>query len=409
MSEVSPQTFVLPNGLRVIHQHSPSEISYCGFAINAGTRDEEADEHGLAHFMEHLLFKGTRKRKAHHIAARMENVGGELNAYTTKEETFVYSVFLHEYTERAVELLFDLVFRSDFPPAQIERERDVILDEIAIYNDSPSELIYDDFENLLFRGNEPGHYILGTPQSLERLGRDNFVRFAARQYHPSQMVFFYFGKTPPEKILRLSERHAPEKSSAFVAKARKTPNGIAPRQEIVPKGNAQTHVLVGNRGYSLFHPNRHALYLLSNLLGGEGMNSRLNLSLREKHGLVYNVESTTAFYSDCGVFGVYLGCDAKNTEKCLRLVKKEFNRIIDTPLTPQQLAVAKRQLKGQIGISAENRESVALGMAKSLLHTNDYNSIEQTFATIDAVSSAQIQAVASEVLLPRALSEIRYI
>lgn len=403
------QTYTFANGLRIIHRHFPSEIAYCGFAVNTGARDENTDEFGLAHFTEHMLFKGTHKRRAHHIAGRMENVGGELNAYTTKEETFVYSVFLDEYMDRATELLCDLMFNSCFPPQQIDRERDVILDEISTYNDSPAELIYDDFENLLFRDEDLGHYILGSPQSLENIDREKLARFTARQYQPSQMVFFSFGKTPFPKIVRHIEKHISPQTGSINPRKRNAPDGARAQKEIGKKGTSQAHVIIGNRGYGMFHEDKYALYLLSNLLGGDGMNSRLNVSLREKNGLVYNVETATAFYSDSGVFAVYFGCDPKNADKCVRLVKKEFNKLKEIPLSPQQLAIAKRQLKGQIGISSENHENQALGMAKGFLHTNTCKTIDKVFEEIDAIPAGQIQKVACQTLQETTLSEIRYI
>lgn len=276
------QSHTLSNGLRVIHRPFPSQISYCGFAVNAGTRDEYPDELGMAHFVEHMLFKGTQKRKAHHIANRMENVGGELNAYTTKEETFIYAAFLEEYFPRAVELLSDVIFHSEFQPMQIEREREVILDEINSYNDSPSELIYDDFENMLFAGHDIGHYILGAPSTLETFDTEKTRRFVERQYHPSRMVFFSFGKTPFEKVVRQAEKYFSFPANACTAKKRTPPVIITPQTELLRKNTAQSHVMLGCRAFDMRHSLRYPLYLLHNILGGGSLNSRLNTSLREK-------------------------------------------------------------------------------------------------------------------------------
>lgn len=400
----------LPNGLRIIHRQFPSEISFCGFAINTGTRDENKDEYGMAHFVEHMLFKGTHKRKAHHIAGCMGNVGGDLNAFTTKEETFIYSVFLEEYFERATELLCDLVFNSDFPSVQIEREREVILDEIATYDDSPTELIYDDFENLLFQNHELGHYILGTSESLERFDTSAVKQFIERQYNPQQMVFFSFGKTPFQKICRWVEKYVPLSNITLNQPLVRTmPNSIIAQKEIISKDTAQTHVVVGNKGLSMFDENRYALSLLSNLLGGESLNSRLNTSLREKNGLVYTVETSTAFYTDSGVFSVYFGCDPKHADRCVRLAKKEFDRLMQAPLTPVQLSIAKKQLKGQMAISAANYENMTLSMAKSFLHFNRYRQTDEIFEKIDSFSAEQLQSVAQTVLRNPNMVELRYV
>lgn len=410
MTEPLYHTFTLPNGLRIIHRPFPSEISYCGFAINSGTRDEQDDEHGMAHFVEHMLFKGTKKRKAHHIFSRMENVGADLNAYTTKEEIFVYATFLEEYLERAMELLGDIMFNSDFPDVQIEREREVILDEINSYNDSPSELIYDDFENMIFENHALGHYILGTADSLEKFDREKIVRYVSRQCQPHQMVFFSLGKTSFERIQKLAMKlydTAPVSQNKVVKRLPQT-NYVA--QELISRKNtSQTHVMLGTTLFGMHDEKRFAAYLLNNLLGGGNMSSRLNVSLREKRGLVYNVESALVFYSDCGVFNTYFACDSKNVSLCEKLIHKEIKRLKQEPLTPVQLNTAKRQLKGQLGISAESNESVALGMAKSFLHFNTYASFAETFEKIDAITATDVQQVAREIWREDTFSILKYI
>lgn len=392
------QTHTFPNGLRVIHRPFPSQISYCGFAVNAGTRDEYDNEHGMAHFVEHMLFKGTRKRKAHHIANRMENVGGELNAYTTKEETFIYAAFLEEYFSRAVELLSDVVFHSEFSETQIEREREVILDEINSYHDSPSELIYDDFENMLFAEHDIGHYILGNPSSLETFDSEMVRQFVRRQYHPSQMVFFSFGKTPFEKVVKQIEKYAAFSTHVYSGKERKAPLTIVPKAEILQKNTSQFHVMIGSRALDMSHPLRYPFYLFHNILGGGSLNSRLNTSLRERNGLVYNVESNVTFYTDTGHFAVYFACDPKYAERCIRLVKKEIDKLRSIPLSPVQLSLAKKQWKGQLGIASENNENTALSMAKSFLHFNEFPSFEEIASRIEDISAVQLQKVVNEVI-----------
>ena len=403
------QTNTLANGLRVIHQPFPSEISYCGIAINTGARDEYIGEHGMAHFVEHLLFKGTRKRKAHHIVSRMENVGGELNAYTTKEETFIYAAFLPEYFERAMELLSDVVFGSIFPENQIQKEREVVLDEINSYFDSPSELIYDDFENLVFRNHEIGHYILGTTESLADFDRKKIDGFVNRQYHPSGMVLFSFGKTPFSKVLRVSEKYFNVNVPDFSPiKKRERPDIILPQKVQLKKDTAQAHVMLGCRTSGMFQPDRYSLYLLNHILGGGAINSRLNNSLREKNGLVYQVESNLTLYTDTGLFAIYFACDKKHVSRCLKLIDKELQKLRENPLTPAQLATAKRQYKGQLGIASQNNENVALIMAKSYLHFNRYVPLEEVFAKIDAVTAEQLQLTAQKILKPESFFQLKY-
>lgn len=408
MKHLFYQTHTLSNGLRIIHRPFPSEISYCGVAINTGTRDEYPEEFGMAHFVEHMLFKGTRKRKAHHISGRMENVGGELNAYTTKEETFIYATFLSEYFERATELLSDVVLHSTFPEHQIEKEKEVILDEINSYIDSPSELIFDDFENLLFPNHEIGHYILGDPESLFTFHSEKVKQFVSRQYQPSNMVFFSFGKTPFEKVVRFAEKHFSFPEIALEFKERVAPVEISAKQLVLKKNTAQSHVMLGTRGYDMHHPMRYPLFLLNNILGGGNLNSRLNNSLREKNGLVYHVEANVTFYTDTGVFAVYFACDPKYTEKCIRLVKKEWDKLCDVALTPQQLSIAKKQWKGQIGIASENNESTSLTMAKSFLHLHTFESFEEVFARIDAITSDEIREAANDLFRNHPHFELRY-
>ena len=389
-------THTLENGLRVIHRQFPSEISYCGVAINTGTRDEYSHEWGMAHFVEHMLFKGTKRRKAHHISNRMENVGGDLNAFTTKEETFIYSTFLKEYFPRAVELLGDIIFNSEFPQIQINREREVVLDEIDSYDDNPSELIYDDFENLIFSGHDIGHYILGELHTLNSFNSDNVNSFVKRQYQTSKMVFFSFGKTPFSKVLKLTEKYFNIKQEPVEAKNRVAPIITTPVTRIIDKNTTQTHVVLGWNKYNMYHPDRYVVYLLNSILGGGSLNSRLSRSLREKNGLVYNIESNITLYSDTGFYSIYFACDPKNKDKCLRLIKKELKSIMEKALTPMQLTVAKRQWKGQLGISAEMNENNALNMAKNYLHHKRFIDLEEVFSKVDAISAEQIKSVANE-------------
>jgi predicted Zn-dependent peptidase len=402
MNRNNYSSFVLPNGLRIIYLPSVSPVAYCGFAVNAGARDENSGQFGLAHFVEHTLFKGTRKRKAWHILNRMENVGGELNAYTTKEETFIYSICLAEDTERAMELLADLVFHSQFPEPEIEKEREVIIDEIHSYEDNPSELIFDEFENLLFDGSELGHSILGEEAGLNTFSAASCREFTSAFYYPENMVFFYYGKMPFPKMQRLANKYFEVNGTQCTvhekAKEREKPGIISSVCNKVDKTLSQSHVIIGSRGYGLHENNRIGLYLLNNLLGGPGMNSRLNISLREKRGLVYTVESGMISYSDTGMFDIYFGCDPESVEQCLRLTYRELKKLRDNELSSSQLHAAVKQLKGQWGVSGDHKENVALGMGKSFLHYNKYDSLPEMYAKIEALTPSRLLGIANEIM-----------
>ncbi|MDR1526503.1 MAG: insulinase family protein [Dysgonamonadaceae bacterium] len=390
----------LPNGLRMVYLPSTSAVSYCGLAIHAGTRDEPSEQSGLAHFVEHMLFKGTAKRKSWHILNRMESVGGELNAYTTKEETFLYTICLAGDTERAIELLSDLAFHSQFPETEIDRERDVILDEIRSYEDNPSEAIADEFENLLFAGSEMGHLILGNETSLRTITSATCRSFTGTFYHPENMVFFFYGKTPWPEIIRLAGKYLgeiPKGGVQGMQRKRIEPKPVEPEQKTITKDLHQSHVMVGSRGYGLHEDKRIGLFLLNNLLGGPGMNSRLNISLREKRGLVYTVDSITTSYTDTGVFNIYFGCDRESVQQCLRLMDKELRKLRDQSLSSLQLNASIKQLKGQMGISNDHRENVALGLGKSFLHYNKYNTLPEMYAKLDTLTPSLLLEIANEV------------
>lgn len=403
-------THILPGGLRIIYQQCRSSVSYAGFTVNVGTRDERAGEEGLAHFVEHLIFKGTARRKSWHILNRMENVGGELNAYTSKEETVVYSVFLSEHLSRAVELMCDLIRNSQFPEVEIEREREVILDEINSYKDTPSEQIYDEFENLLFSQHALGHNILGNRDMLLSFSSVDGRRFLQQHYVPSRLVFFYRGAIPFRRVIATVTRYMGDmENGAATELMREAPTGYSSFSRRVQLDTHQAHVLVGNRAYDMFDTRRPALFLLNNLLGGPGMNSRLNVALREKKGYVYTVESLVTNYTDTGVFAVYFGTDPTKVDTCLSVLNRELRRLRQSALSSMQLANAKRQFIGQMAIGSENNESMALGMGKSYMHYNRYDSLEDTFARINGVSAQDILAVANEIFDESALSTLIYI
>lgn len=400
--------YTLPNGLRVIHESSLSKVAYCGFAVDAGTRDELEGEQGMAHFVEHLVFKGTKKRKAWHILNRMENVGGDLNAYTNKEETVIYSAFLTEHFGRAFELLTDIVFHSTFPQREIEKETEVIIDEIQSYEDNPSELIFDDFEDLIFRGHPLGRNILGNPQQLKTFRSQDVVSFTSRFYRPDNMVFFVLGNFDFRQVVRWAEKLLMDIPSIKVDNCRTSPPLYVPENLVVHKDTHQAHIMIGARGYNAYDDKRTALYLLNNMLGGPGMNSRLNVALRERRGLVYNVESNLTSYTDTGTFCIYFGCDPKDADLCTRLVYKELKRMRDVKMSLTQLAAAKKQLIGQIGVASDNNESNALGMGKTFLHYHKCESSEAVFKRIEQITPEILLEVSNEMFAQDYLSTLIY-
>ena len=403
------QTHTLKNGLRIIHHPSNSPISYAGFAINAGTRDEEVNTFGLAHFVEHMLFKGTSRRKAWHILNRMENVGGELDAYTTKEETFVYSTFMEEHFPRAFELLSDLIFNSRFPQHEIDKEVDVIMDEINTYEDSPSELIFDEFEDLLFKGHALGHNILGDKDTLLTFTTETGLTFLRKYYTPSNIIFFSMGKTPFRSIVKRAEASLSTLILPATEHKRIPPLPYKQAETItMEKDTHQAHVLLGSQSFGMHDKRRTPFFLLNNLLGGPGMNSRLNIALREKHGLVYNIESSTAPYSDTGVASIYFGTSPSNQKKALRLVHQELDKLRQTPLNERQLSALKKQSIGQLAIASDNRESRFLSMGKSFLHFNRNETQSERYERIQNTSAEDILQVAQTVYNPDNLLTLIY-
>ena len=399
----------LSNGLRVIHQSSDSNVVYCGYELNVGTRNEESGYEGMAHFCEHVSFKGTKRRKSWHISNALESVGGDLNAYTNKEDTVYYAAVLKEHTARAIDLLTDIVFYSTYPQAEIDKEVEVICDEIESYNDSPAELIYDEFENLLFANHALGHNILGTAERVRSFKTADAQRFTQRYYRPENSIFFLYGDVDFKRVVRLLERatsdFAPSKPIIEPALNQPLPPNMP---DFIEKnhGTHQAHVMVGTRGYDIHDKRRMSLYLLNNLLGGPGMNARLNLSLRERHGLVYTVESSMVSYCDTGVWAIYFGCDPKDVGRCLKLVYKELDSVIQKPLSDTQLRAVKKQIKGQIGVACDNRESFALDFGKSYLHYGWERDLNSLFRHIDEVTAESMQQVAAELMQQERLTTL---
>ncbi len=402
------QTYTLSNGLRIIFSPSPTQVAYCGFSIDAGTRDEKESKQGMAHFVEHLIFKGTKRRKAWHILNRMENVGGDLNAYTNKEETVVYSTFLVEYFERALELLTDIVFNSTFPAKEIDKEVEVIIDEIKSYEDSPSDLIFDDFEDMIFHGHPLGRNILGKPELLRGFSDRDALDFVSEYYQPANMILFVFANMEFKKIIRIAEKYLKMIPNQIVKSQRTGLPVYQPQSLTVHKETHQAHVMIGTRGYNAYNEKRTGLYLLNNLLGGPGMNSRLNVSLRERRGLVYNVESNLTSYTDTGVFSIYFGCDQEDMDYCFELVYKELKKICDTKLNATQLTAAKKQIIGQICVASDSFENCALDMGKAFLHYNHYDGQEEVAKRIRALKSEQLLDIANELFSEDKLSTLIY-
>ena len=422
--EIKYNTYTLDNGLRIIHLPSDSKVVYCGYQINAGTRNEEPGEEGLAHFCEHVTFKGTERRKAWHILNCLESVGGDLNAYTNKEGTVYYSAILKEHIARAVDLLTDIVFHSVYPQAEIDKEVEVICDEIESYNDSPAELIYDEFENIIFKGSPLGHNILGTAEQVRSFKTEDALRFTRKLYRPDNAIFFAYGDIDFKKLVRLlktlnmehgtlnfmnsktSETPTAEmeagdanhkvQSSKFKVQSKEVQSKVEGQTIVMQKNTHQAHVMIGTRAYDVNDSRRMPLYLLNNMLGGPGMNAKLNLALREHNGLVYTVESTMVAYGDTGIWSIYFGCDEHDVKRCLRLVRKELDKFMQKPLSEAQLKAAKKQIKGQVGVACDNRENFALDFGKSFLHYGWEKNVDRLYEQVDEITAEQIQAVAQE-------------
>jgi len=398
----------LDNGIRLVHHRIPNLVAHCGIIINVGSRDESEKEHGIAHFIEHMLFKGTTKRKAYHILSRLEDVGGELNAYTTKEETAIHASFLKDDYERAVELISDITFNSVFPEKEIEKEKDVVMEEINSYLDNPSELIFDDFEELIFTGQPIGRNILGSPESVKSYSKKTITGFISDNFNTEEMVFCSVGNISDEKILKLFKSYF----SGITTKNRKTRAGMKweykPGIETKNMDTFQSHCIIGNTAYDLKDERRMGLFLLNNILGGQGLNSRLNLSLREKKGLAYNIESGYNPYFDTGIFSIYFGTDSHNLNKSIAVVMSELKRLRSSKLGSIQLSKAKNQIKGYLARGYENHENLMLSLGKSLLVFNKIDTIEDICKKIDEITSEQLLEISNEIFEPEKLSTLIY-
>lgn len=391
-------TFTLPSGIRCIHKRVRSAVTHCALTINAGSRDELPGEHGMAHFVEHSLFKGTKRRRAFHISSRLENLGGELNAFTTKEDTTINATTLKGDFPKATELIADMVFNSTFPAREIERERQVVVDEINSYRDIPQEMLYDSFDALMFSGSSLGRSIAGTARSVSKFDPEKLRAFVSRTYTPDQMVFSAIGNMSEKAFTTVCERYfgaIPAMKRGF---ERVMPTVCAPFEKTVNKGgNHQSHCILGNRAYSLLDERRLPLSLLVNILGGPGANSRLNSVLRERNGLTYNIEAGYMPYSDSGFANIYFSCERDKIERCRELIGVEIEKVMSSPLTPRQLSMAKKQFIGQFSISMDSSEGYMLGAAKSFLIYNEIDSPQTVIRKVNEITAEEIITVAREV------------
>ena len=416
----------LPNGLQIVHRKTTSPVVYVGIMVGAGTRHELPNENGMAHYIEHCVFKGTEHYTARQIINHIEGIGGEINAYTTKEETTFYAATLRNHFRTTLHLLAEMVLHPTFNKKETDKEVTVILDEIESYNDSPSELIYDDFENMIFEGSSLAMPILGTKRTLRRISKSSNIalNWMQQHYRPERMVLFVLGNVSTQQVIAAAEKELlasspianseasysspserPVGGTPSCSKASYSPSGAS---RIYKRHTHQTHIMLGSHAYPIGHPKQLTMYLLNNILGGGSMSSRLYLSLREKHGLVYNIDSQAVPLSDTGYWNIYLACEPQHKDQCLELCHKEIKLLRDTQLTTSQLQRALRQLKGQMAISAENQENNALAMAKQMLYHHHAPAWQETFAKLQQITPTQLQDVANEVFAPEKIFTLLY-
>ena len=390
-------THILPNGIKIIHQQSQSQVAHCGIIINAGSRDELETQHGIAHFIEHAVFKGTKKRKAYHVISRLEDVGAEIDAFTTKENTCVYASFLYNYYERTIELISDIAFNSTFPEKELNNEKEVIIEEINSYRDNPAELIFDDFEKQIFNGHSLSRDILGTPELLKKFTKKDIQNFISQNYNTDQIVLCSVGNIPFPKLVNLANKYFSKISININNNKRTQFNNYKVSKLVVKKNTHQTHCIIGNIAYKEEHKNKMTLELLNNLLAGSGLSSRLNIALREKKGLVYTVESFYTPYVDTGVSGIYFGTYNGNLNKSLNIIKKELFKIRSNKLGTLQLHRAKRKLIGSIAIASENKSDLILAVAKSFLQFNKIKTLDDIYDEIQNITAQQLLSAANEI------------
>lgn len=399
----------LPSGLRVVHQHCDNKVGHCAFLIDVGTRDEAEHQHGIAHLTEHAIFKGTTNRRAHHILSSLDAVGGELNAYTTKEETVVHASFPAQYFEKAIEIMADMIFNSVFPDAEIEKEKDVIIDEIASYQDDPAEQIFDDFEDDLFRGNALGRNILGTEESIRTITSTDLRKYTSRFYHPANIIFSSHGPYSNKLVERVLNKWLTQKHAKFSPAQRSDDLDFNHFNISRNRSVSQSHCIIGSTTYPIHDERRILAAILNNLLAGPPMNTRLGMEIREKRGIAYNIESSYTPYTDTASFMVYFGTTPRNVKRTFDLILKEYRKLIKTPLTPRQLEALKRQISGMVLMGAESHQAVMLSNAKSMLHFNRIEDMDETLKRLEAVTAIDLQEAAADFLDPDKQSMMVYL
>ncbi len=398
----------LSNGIRLVHRYTPSIVSHCGLTIGVGSRDEKQSENGTAHFVEHCLFKGTERRKAFRILDCIDGVGGELNAFTTKEETCVYGLYLEQYHERFLDLLADIVFHSTFPSQAIEKEKEVILDEINSYLDTPSEQIFDDFEQMVFGNRGLGRMILGTPNKVKAMSQEKLQDFVQKHYTTDNMVVSTITSMPADKWFALCEKYLGREPATKRQIKRTTLSKYVPSNQILDRDTYQSHIIVGNRAYSYRNPKKVAFSLLNNILGSGAMNSYLNMHIREKYGFTYSIESSYTAYYDSGVFSIYASMDKKHSERTLELIKSELANIITKPINSRSLSRFKKQFIGQLVVNADQNQSEMLAMGKILLNFGKITPLKDVCREVELITPEQISEVAKEIFAEDKLSMVKY-
>lgn len=402
--------FIFPNGIRLVHrQVSNTKIAHCGFILNIGSRDEKPDQQGIAHFWEHMAFKGTKKRKAYHILSRVDSVGGELNAYTTKEKICFYASLLDNHFEKAVELICDITFHSIFPEKEIKKERGVILEEMAMYKDDPGDAIQDEFDAVVFKNHSLGYNILGTQESVKSFSKEDFHQFILENLNTDEVIFSSVSALPFKKVLKVAQKYFSNIPNFKSKRKRQVFNNFIPEQVTRHKPISQAHCITGTTSFSIHDPKRIPFFLLVNLLGGPGMNSRLNLSIREKYGFVYGIDASVTAYQDTGLFLINFATEQKTLEKCVQLLMKELKKLRETPLGSMQLHQAKQQMIGQLAISEESNLGFMLMMGKSILDLGRVETLNEVLEKINKVTASDILELANIVFLENRLSMLTYL
>ena len=402
-------TLTLPNGIRLVHYPVSGIVAHCGVFVGAGTRDENAHEHGIAHFIEHTIFKGTEKRNVFHILNRLENVGADLNAFTTKEETVIYASFLKEDIDRTLELFQDIIFHSVFPQKEIEKEKQVVIDEIKSYQDNPSEQVMDDFEDMVFKNHELGKNILGTGKSIHRFSREDIFGFIRRNYRPERIVIASVGNLDFKRLSALVMKYFNQEPERAKPVSRKPFLVYSPADLTKKKSSFQVHCVLGGPGYSFSDPRRVPLALLSNMLGGPILNSRLSLALRDRNGLTYQNDAYYVAYSDTGIVSIYFGTDPVNYEKALEIVRKELKRLRTEKLSPVQMKTIRKQFIGQLSIARESNSGVMLTLGKNILLRNQYDTLESIIAAVEATTPEQLLEISNDIFDPARMSQLTFL